>query len=53
MKNKNHTFSCYQYCNRVYGLIKKISKIVDGRTNPQVELEEILLFIIFFFVWFT
>ena len=47
MKNKNHTFSCYKYCNRVYGLIQKIFQINDGRTNPTVKLPAILLTIIF------
>jgi len=47
MKNKNHTFSCYKYCNRVYELIQKISQIKDGRTNPTIEMEEIILTIIF------
>ena len=47
MENKNHTLSCYKYCNRVYGLIQKISQIKDGRTNPTVKKEEIILTIIF------
>jgi len=47
MKNKNHTLSCYKYCNRVYGLIQKIIEIEDGRTDPTIKLEEIVLTILF------
>jgi len=47
MKNKNHTLSCYKYCNRVYGLIQKISQINDSRIAPSIEMPEIILTIIF------
>src|SRR6056297_2612524 len=47
MKTKNHTLSCYQYFNRVYDINKKIFKIKDGRINPTIEMEEIILTIIF------
>lgn len=47
MKNKNHTLSCYKYCNRVYGLIQKIIEIEDGRTDPTVNLEEVILIVLF------
>lgn len=47
MKNKNHIFNCYQYCNKVYDLMQKLKGVTDGRKYPQIELFKILLLIIF------
>ena len=47
MKNKNHTFNCYTYCNRVYDIIQKISQIDDQRVNPKIKLPPIVLTVIF------
>jgi len=43
MKNQNHTFSCYQYCNRVYDLIQKLEQIEDKRVHPSVKLPTVIL----------
>lgn len=47
MKNKNHTFNCYNYFINVYKLNQKISQINDDRINPTVKLPTIILTIIF------
>jgi len=47
MKNKNHIFNCYQYCNRVYDIIQKIEQVNDKRVNPSIKLSTVLLVNIF------
>lgn len=46
MKNKNHIFKLYNYCNRVYDLYQKISQISDGRINPEIKLPPVVLVVI-------